>query len=431
VKSKEVSFLGVLVFAAAFLYAMPLWSQTYSVIYSFNSPTTGINPVGTMAVDSSGNLYGTTENGGTGNCSVNNPCGVLFELTRGSDGTWQETVLHDFQGLGGDGGYPTAPVVLDSHGNLYTASNCVQDCFEGFAGDIVKFTPNPNGPWPETVIFTSIGNNCSPTEYGTGGEVVCSAALDHAGKLYGVTVGGGTYGIDCTHSCGTVLSFGQVSIDSYYQITVHNFLDGPSDGRLPQGSLAFDADNNIYGTTGSGGTDSMGTVYMLTPNRNSFGWREVLLHAFQGGPSDGANPISGVVLDSAGNVYGTTLEGGTAGFGTVFMLTPQMDGTWTETVLYSFRGGIDAASPNSSLTFDSAGNLWGTALGGASDKGTLFELTYNGNSWTERVVHTFVGGEDGSLPYGGVVLDTAGNLYGTAVDGGTGGGGVAYEITRE
>ena len=113
-KSKEVSFLGVLVFAAAFLYAMPLWSQTYSVIYSFNSPTTGINPVGTMAVDSSGNLYGTTENGGTGNCSVNNPCGVLFELTRGSDGTWQETVLHDFQGLGGDGGREESALLFRS-----------------------------------------------------------------------------------------------------------------------------------------------------------------------------------------------------------------------------------------------------------------------------------------------------------------------------
>src|SRR5262249_64038 len=147
----------------------------------------------------------------------------------------------------------------------------------------------------------------------------------------------------------------QRSVSQYQYVLDYAFHDG-IDGRYPQGLLAFDAAGNIYGTTGAGGSASQGTVYMLMRNQQSFGWSETILHSFAGGTADGANPIAGVVLDAAGNVYGTTSQGGTAGLGTVFMLTPQPDGTWLETVLYSFLGGNDASTPNSSLSIDAAGN---------------------------------------------------------------------------
>jgi uncharacterized repeat protein (TIGR03803 family) len=215
---------------------------------------------------------------------------------------------------------------------------------------------------------------------------------------------------------------------NWYHLILYCFTSG-SDGSDPVGVLAFDSRGNIYGATGQGGSANLGAVYRLTPG-GVLGWTETVLYSFQGG-SDGANPAAGVILDDAGNIYGTTSQGGSSGKGTVFKLTPQSNGTWSETVLYSFQGGNDASSPNSSLSFDAAGDLYGTAGGGAYNQGTIFKLTpSNGGQWTERVVYAFTGGLDGGQPSGGITFDASGNLYGTAAVGGTFGqnGGVAFEI---
>jgi len=358
-------------------------------------------------------------------------CGTIFELSPSGSGSWGEKVLYAFQGFS-DGAYPTAPVVFDRRGNLYGTNNCPQDCFYNYGGGVVfQLAPNSNGAWTESILYTfPMDSGCSPGNFGTGSLVVCSVAFDHLGNLYSIVVGGRTQ--DCTSDgCGAVFNLGQISVFNWYRITLYSFTDG-SDGGYPQGQLNFDAGNNIYGTTGAGGTAGLGTAYRLTPDRGRQGWSETVLHSFQGGSSDGSNPTAGVVLDAAGNVYGTTLQGGSAGLGTVYMLTPQSNGTWTETVLYSFQGGSDASSPNSSLTFDAGGDLYSTSGGGAHGHGAVFKLTPSiGGHWTERVVYSFTGGQDGGAPSGGVVQDGAGNLYGTAQSGGTYGqnGGVAFEIT--
>jgi uncharacterized repeat protein (TIGR03803 family) len=416
------------------LLCAPAWSQTFSVIYNFGAPSDGANPIAGLVFDNLGNLYGTTEYGGLMNgipCSAG--CGTVYELAPNGSGGWNESILHAFDPFGGDNGaFPTAPVVFDRHGSLYGMINCPQDCFYGYGGVVFKLAPGSKGAWTISDLYSGFQySGCAPGYFGTGSQILCSVAFDRSGQLFGSTVLDGVTGPDCGKGCGQIFLLGQVSVFSWYHIVAHNFADGSSDGRFPQGVLAFDASNNIYGTTGAGGLDDDGAVYVLTPNRGSLGWKETLLHSFEGGNSDGANPIAGVVVDAAGNVYGTTAQGGSAGLGTVYMLTPQSNGTWTETVLYSFLGGNDAATPNSSLTFDAGGNLYGTAGGGAYGQGTVFKLTHSGGNWPESIVHTFTGAADGGQPFGGVIVDASGNVYGTASIGGTYGqnGGVAFEIT--
>jgi uncharacterized repeat protein (TIGR03803 family) len=209
-------------------------------------------------------------------------------------------------------------------------------------------------------------------------------------------------------------------------LTLYNFT-GYSDGGNPLSNLVMDAAGNLYGTTFVGGAYGAGEVFELS--RNSDGnWTEAVLYSFTGG-SDGANPYyAGVILDSSGNLYGTTAGGGAFGLGAVFELTPTGSG-WSETVLYSFAGGKDGATPDAGLIFNAAGNLYGTtSVGGSDGEGTVFELTPGGaGQWTEAVIHTFKM-NDGAGPMGGLVLDAAGNLYGVTEGGGNLGAGVAFEL---
>ncbi len=411
-----------------------LWAQSYQVIFNFGGPgrtlleQAGANPVAGLTLDSSGNLYGDTSTGGPlflEGCD--STCGTVFELSPNGHGGWRNKVLLTFQGYIVDGGSPSAPVIFDRRGNLYVISNCTHDCASQLGGNVVMLTPTPQGQWNETVLQGFEGGCVNFFYlYGTGSPIQCSIALGSGGHIYGATVNTGIHGTG-----GVVFSLREISVSYWYYLRLYVFTGG-SDGDDPQGLLTFDQSGNIYGTTGAGGSAGMGTVYMLTPNHGSQGWSETVLYSFHGGTSDGANPFAGVVLDAAGNVYGTTSQGGSAGMGTVYMLTPQSDGTWTETILYSFQGGNDAATPNSSLTFDAVGNLYGTAGGGTYGQGTLFRVTpSSGGHWTESIVHTFTGGTDGGLPYGGVTIDASGNMFGTASVGGTFGqqGGVAFEIT--
>jgi uncharacterized repeat protein (TIGR03803 family) len=393
-----------------------LASSTEKILHNFGAAGDGANPSAGMTFDAQGNLYGTTAGGGTGDC-VPGPCGIIFQLTPNQNGTWTENLVHTFQGL--DGGFDPNPVILDRRGNLYGASPCAhQDCFvfPNVGGVVFQITPGPNGSWDFRLI--QIFSNVSQQGYYPSG-----LAFDPAGHLYGTTSGGGPA------ADGVAFLLGQVSVSGWYEIVAHYFTGGSGDGSGPTGALAFDNSGNVYGVTTDGGAHNNGTVYKLTPNHDSFGWSETVLYEFTGG-NDGKFP-NGVVLDAAGNLYGTTEEGGAGGLGTVFELTPNQNGTWTENVLHSFAGGSDGAAPQYAPTLDAVGDLYGTALrGGSGSAGIVYELTPSGGQWQENIVYSFTGGADGGSPYCGVVLDNSGNVYGTTYSGGAyNNGGVAFEIT--
>jgi uncharacterized repeat protein (TIGR03803 family) len=231
-----------------------------------------------------------------------------------------------------------------------------------------------------------------------------------------------------------VFNLDHFSATNWTELTLYSFLGG-SDGQYPGGPLNIDAAGNLYGVSG-GGTDGNGMMFKLTPNHRSFGWTESVLYAFQ---NPYGTPNGGLLLDASGNIYGTDNEDGPYGFGTVYKLSTNPDGNYTFTPLYSFTGvNGDGAYPNGPLVMDTAGNLWGTTRQGGSTQGyycqyegcgTIFKLTSNGNGqWTESIIHAF-DSDDGSAPSDGMIRDRAGNLYGTAGGGGTNNEGVVFELT--
>jgi uncharacterized repeat protein (TIGR03803 family) len=208
---------------------------------------------------------------------------------------------------------------------------------------------------------------------------------------------------------------------------LHNFGNN-SDGAQPFASLIFDTSGNLYGTTVLGGTYGKGAVFelMRSSNAKGDGWTEQLLHSFNG--TDGFEPYAGLIVDAAGNLYGTTVYAGTYNYGVVYELTRTAGGGWTEQVLHNFNYDAgDGGYPQSRLLLDVAGNLYGTTLaGGANYGGTVFELTRSAGGWTEQILYSFAGG---SYPASGLIFDNAGNLYGTTNGGGTYNGGTVFELT--
>jgi uncharacterized repeat protein (TIGR03803 family) len=213
------------------------------------------------------------------------------------------------------------------------------------------------------------------------------------------------------------------------QVTVLHEFTGATDGASPQGRLVMDRAGNFYGTTTAGGVSNAGTVFKVT--RKGI---ETVLHSFTGKP-DGASPVAGLAIDSVGNLYGTTTAGGSNGNGTVFKLAiPTVSGgEWTEEVLYSFGKSPDGTVPVAGVAFDPSGNLYGTtSAGGTYGYGTVFQLTQSGSAWTETILHHFALKSDGGVPYAGLVLGSDGNLYGATTEGGAGGqngGGTIFELT--
>lgn len=233
---------------------------------------------------------------------------------------------------------------------------------------------------------------------------------------------------------------------------LHTFTSSP-DGNYAVAGPAMDAAGNVYGTTLLGGTNGLGLVFKVA-HKNS-GWVFTPLYSFQG-RNDGSYPYGGVAVGPDGNLYGTASEGGQNGKGTVyklsppasfncrtlfcpwtetpihqftgFRLTPSANG-WIDSVLYTFAGSPDGASPFSTLTFDNSGNLYGTTVGGGTGWGTVYQLTPSASGWTEKLLYTFQGANDGGVPYAGVVLDPEGNLYGDTNRIGAGGGGTIFELT--
>ncbi len=354
------------------------------VLYSFSGGTDGANPTAGLVRDTAGNLYGITDGVYDGRSDV----GTVFKLD--SDGT--ETVLHVFTG-DPDGAHPYGGMVEDAAGNLYGTTR--------FGGNFKRGTVfKVDLAGNETILYSFTGgiDGANPT----GGLL-----LDPEGNLYGTTTEYGTSGL------GNVFKLDTTGT----QTVLHSFT-GP-DGNYPNAFLIRDSAGNLYGTTINGGVSGFGTVFKL----NAKGTFQVL-YSFAGG-TDGAYPNGGLVRDAAGNLYGTTVMGGTLqDAGTVFKL----DTTGTKTVLYSFLGGVDGGFPVRSLLRDSAGNLYGTAsVGGASGLGTVFKLALTGK---ETVLYSFAAGADGVEPYTDLIRDPAGNLYGTTVYGGTGNLGTVFEISK-
>ncbi|MBZ5573944.1 MAG: hypothetical protein LAO09_18930 [Acidobacteriia bacterium] len=246
-------------------------------------------------------------------------------------------------------------------------------------------------------------------------------AIDAAGNLYGTTVYGGAFKTGCNNQgCGTVFRLSPpTNGDAWTQTVLYSF-SGGDDGSNPQAGVMLDSAGNLYGTTEFGGDLGFGTVFELSPGPGNT-WSETVLYGMEQG---GAGPLGGLVLDQSGNLFGTTCCLGPEKGGTVFELSPQFDGSWTYTLVYAFdgfNGSQDGIGPEAGLILDAAGNLFGTTAGGGKfGFGTVFELTKNGGGWTESVLYSFAGGSDGATPQAGLVLDASGLLYGTTFAGGTG-----------
>jgi len=367
-----------------------------NVLYSFTGGNDGGNPFAGLIQDSAGNLYGTTNGGGQAGA------GVVFKL----DTNGNETVLYSFTG-GNDGAFPQAGVVLDSAGNLYGTTP-----FGGSAGAGVVYKVDPTGQ--ETVLYSFTGGV-------DGANPFAGVVRDSAGNLYGAASGGGPAGGGALFKLDTTgheaVLFGFPGLDGNNSQNRLEFGSSPS-------SLIQDSAGNLYGTTPFGGAANAGIVYKISP-----AGQETILYNFTGG-ADGANPFAGVVMDAAGNLYGTTNNGGAAGAGVVFKL----DTKGHETVLHAFSclgcPAHDGMSPNGGVIRDSAGNLYGTtSKGGSAGFGTVYKLDPTGR---ETVLYNFTNGADGANPTAGVTMDSAGDLYGTTVFGGIpaffGGWGVAYRL---
>lgn len=222
---------------------------------------------------------------------------------------------------------------------------------------------------------------------------------------------------------------GTISASDPHETVVHRFGSG-SDGSAAYGRVISDKQGNLYGTTALGGTFGAGIVFKLTKPQGD--GAEAVLYNFTGG-SDGSQPYGGLIFDSAGDLYGTTYRGGTSNAGTVYRLTPadRQAGTWTQTVLYSFAGGTDGLGPQSDLNFDQAGNLYGTTdNGGEPGNGIVFQLTpppVRGGAWTETVLHRFMLSE-GTSPRAAVICDRNGSLYGTLANDGAFGAGAVFRL---
>jgi uncharacterized repeat protein (TIGR03803 family) len=391
------------------------------VLHSFHNHPANQADTG-LVFDSAGNLYGTTAFGGRTQCFAG--CGTVFKLTPTSDGGWSYGVIYSFHG-GRDGQGP-GPLAVDSKGNLYgTTAGGGSNACSGGCGTVFELTPSSSGKWTEKVLYRFDGSNGKQPEAGV--------TLDSAGNLYGTTSVGGS---GCWSGCG--VAFELALSGSQWNETVLYRFKGGSDGAYPVAPLIFDVQGNLYSTTASGGVGSCGgtacgVVFELIPSSGR--WTESVLYSFKGG-EDGGSPIAGLTFDSLGNLYGTTDGGGSqicqGGCGTIFELTPSA-GEWTKTMLHRFQGGKDGANPYvGSLVFDPAGNLYGTTLfGGRStcNCGTAFKLTLRSDGkWSESLLYAF-DGKHGSTPFAGLILDATGNLYGTTSGGGSDGFGVVFEIT--
>jgi uncharacterized repeat protein (TIGR03803 family) len=387
-------------------------AQSFQVLHDFTFGPDGSTPSATVTVDQRGNLYGTTTYGGANNR------GTVFKLTHRGSG-WVFSPLYDF--ADSDGQFTEAPLAIGPDGTLFGTT-----LYGGAVGSGTVYNVRPPSnpcrsvlcPWTETVLHSFTGQP-DGSEPGYGALV-----FDPAGNGYGTTTNGGVNNGGVVY----VLARSQQGWTESVAYTLSDLHTGTN----PYGGLIFDGAGNLYGTASSAGGNGAGAVYQLS--QSGSGWTGMFLYTFPiGDLAAGGAPYGGVIFDAAGNFYGTTTAGGANGQGTVYELTPS-GGSWTESVLYSF-GGTTTIGPENSLAMDAAGNLYGTTFqGGAYQGGTVFRLSPSNGQWIYTDLHDFTGGEGGQFPIGGVAIDANGNLFGTTEIGGstssdcTDGCGVVWEI---
>jgi len=399
---------GLVLLAAALLWATTAWSASYKVLYNFSNRMAF--PSSALVFDAAGNAYGTAYGG---------------QVDRG--GIYQLSPATGFSGLhyfrGPDGSFPVGKLVIDSLGNLYGTTQYggatfKQGCDLDGCGDVFRLSPPSNGgAWTLTVLYSFQDGN-------DGGNPMGGVTLDAAGNLYGTTSAGGE------NNCGVVFQLSPSNNGQWVENVLYSFV-GTDDGCMPQSDVLLDPAGILYGTA-SFAAHNEGTVWRLSPTQGN--WSLTVLHAFQG--SDGSSPVAGVILDSLGNLYGTTWRGGNNNDGTAFELTPGDEAErWTLTTIHDFLGlaGGDGSEPMADLVLDSKGNLYGTtASGGSGDCqgvgcGTLFELVPLGNGqWTEH--HFDLSPSLGTFP-DAPLLQRGNQIFGTAGEGGSGGGGVVFRVT--
>jgi uncharacterized repeat protein (TIGR03803 family) len=414
------------VLVVAFFLAPASWGASKGQEYKFKGRRDGALPNGPLISDPAGNLYGTTSAGGNGG-------GTVFEI---SPNNWIPTTLYEFTD-GQDGASPGAGLIMDSQGNLYgtTTTGGIRGC----CGTVFELSPNGNNGWAENTLYIF-------DDGPDGGEPSAGLVFDSMGNLYGTTAGGGVCNPGCS---GVVFELSPIGNGKWSETVAYSF-EGGADGYYAGGGVVLDASGNIYGTTTYGGytkgicgAQGCGKVFELTPNQNGT-WTENVLYVFTG-ETDGGYPFSGVVFDGAGNLYGETAYGGDlqcepGGCGVVYQLSPIGNGSWQEVVVHRFDG-RDGTEPAGGLTFDSLGNAYGTASSGGGVPacsplegcGIVFELS----PASDGVVFSRLGAfnsNDGLEPLSGVIVDAAGNIYGTTLQGGLTCGaphgcGVVFELT--
>ncbi len=378
-------------------------AQTETIVHSFTGLSDGGLPESGLVSDGKGNFFGSTRSGGT------NFGGVVYEHTPNLNSGWTEQVLYNF-GLQGtiSAANPSGTLAIDSSGNIYG----VASSGGGFNwGAVFEISPSSNGTWTAKLLHifgTSSNDGAFPYAEGV--------VLDSAGNLYGTTNVGGAYGY------GLVYELVPGANGTWTEKILYSFHGGSDGGMLPGSTLIIDGAGNLYGVATLYGAKDYGVVYELSPASGG-NWTGKVLYSFPGG-AGGSYPTGSLLLDSSGNLYGTTNC-------TVYELIRGANGTWTEKTLHTLAGGKDGATSQAGLIFDKAGNLYGTTRDGGSHRGTVFELSPGTNGgWTEKILHRFASnGTDGYGPeFANLAMDANGNLLGTTFVGGTSINGVIFEI---
>jgi uncharacterized repeat protein (TIGR03803 family) len=425
-------------------------AQTYTVLHNFTNGQDGAEPFAGLTMDKAGSLYGTALGGGKYGS------GTVYKLIhKGTN--WTFNPLYSFAG-GDDGAAPTGGLTIGPDGSLYGTTfsggqgNCTLFQYRG-CGTVFSLKPGPSAckaaicEWSETQLYSFTGDKDGADPY------LGSLVFDQAGNIYGTTFLGGAYG-PCFDglNCGTIFKLTPESGGKWQESVIWDF-GQKDDGEMPANGVIFDQVGNLYGTTALGGTPpegckpgngACGTVYELMST--SSGWTEKFLKQGFQPATEGAGVYAGVVFDQLGNLYGAATADGKYSGGTVFELTPSGD-SWTFSVDYALAmpgaGNwfcSNCTGPYGTLILDAAGNLYGTAFSdGLYQKGTVFELTPSSDGqWMYTSLHDFCASGppcvDGAYPYGSLVFDASGNVYGTASAGGSsqtcsGGCGVVFKIT--
>lgn len=404
------SLLMVSAFIIVLFLAQPAWAgPQFRIIHTFRGGNDAAFPIGPLTFDSAGFLYGTSPVGGSTTACGGSGCGTVFRLGL-TNGHWSERVLMNFADTLGT--LPVGPLVFDGSGNVFgiDESNGVENG-QSYLGRLFEGINNGDGTYTESTIH-----------YFTGGSdgIGANAGLvrDSAGNLYGSTNSGGAL-----NNNGVVFEFSPNGDGTWSETFPYTFGQGKT--YIPNGNMLIDGLGNLYGTTEQGGAYQWGSVYKLS--QASGVWSIESLYDFTGAIDQGPGS-SGLAMDAAGNLYGTTQFGGTYGVGLLYKLTPT-NGYWHFSPIHSFTGSTDGGYPWGQLVVDSSGNIYGSTLtGGVFQYGTAYKFAHGTNGrWTETVLHSFTNGADGSQPQG-VVLDSTGNIYGVTESGGANQAGVAFEI---